>query len=154
MDLAPDVTQPYVFLGRMMDHVSDRLPEVTERFARFEARNPDSYLGPLLHAQGIIAQLPATGFPPEAETALGLVRKSVAKKDDVAEAHFAMGLLLDRKKEYREAAAHLERSIQLNPTDSAVHFRLARVYERLGRKDDAERERRLHEKLSEEEKAR
>jgi uncharacterized protein HemY len=136
----------------MMDHVSDRLPEVTERFARFEARNPQSYLGPLLHAQGLIAELPASGFPPEAQTALDLVRKSLALKEDVAEAHFAMGVLLDRRKEFQEAATHLERSIQLNANDSAAHFRLARVYDRLGRSDDAAREREIHEKLSEAEK--
>ncbi len=152
IDLAPDVPQPYVFLGRMMDHLTDRLPEITARFAQFEARNPKSPLGYLLHAKGIIAQLPATGFPPEAATALELVQKSLALEDKDAEAHYQMGVLLDRRKDYQDAATHLERSIQLNAKDSAVHFRLARVYDRLGRKEDAAREREIHEKLNLEEK--
>jgi hypothetical protein len=41
----------------------------------------------------------------------------------------------------------------LNAKDSAAHFQLARVYVGLGRKEDAARERGLHEKLAEEENA-
>src|SRR5574341_360678 len=44
----------------------------------------------------------------------------------------------------------LERSIELNAKDPAPHYRLARVYYRLGRKEEAAQQRRLHEKLSEE----
>lgn len=153
MDLAPEVPQPYTFLGRMMDHLTDRLPEMIERFTRFEQLAPKSPIGFLLHAKAILAQAPASGFPPEAATAYDLVRKALELEDKDAEAHYLMGVLLDRRQQYAEAAAQLERSIQLNAKDSAVHFRLARVYDRLGRKDEAARERQIHEKLSEEEKA-
>jgi Flp pilus assembly protein TadD len=64
-----------------------------------------------------------------------------------------MGTQLERKRDFDGAAQHLERSVQLNGGDSAVHFHLARVYDRLGRREDAQRERALHEKLSETEKA-
>jgi tetratricopeptide (TPR) repeat protein len=153
IQLAPDVPQPYIFLGRILDHANERLPEVTTRFVEFEGRNPDSYLGYLLHAKAIVAQLPATGFPAEAQTAFDLVQKSLAKKEDEAESHYLAGMLLDRKREFPQAASQLERSIQLNGKDSAAHYRLARVYDRLGRKEEAEQQRALHEKLSEEEKA-
>jgi tetratricopeptide (TPR) repeat protein len=153
MDLAPDVPQPYVFLGRIMDHATDRLPELIARFADFERRNPESYLGYLLHAKALVAQLPASGFPAEAQTALDLVQKSLALKDDEAESHYLAGVLLERKLEFPKAATELERSIQLNANESAAHYRLARVYDRLGRRDEAEQQRALHEKLSEAEKS-
>jgi tetratricopeptide (TPR) repeat protein len=153
MDLAPDVPQPYVFLGRVMDHATDRLPELTVRFAGFQDRNPENYLGYLLHAKALVAQLPASGFPAEAQTALELVQKSLAFKEDEAESHYLAGVLLERKREFAKAATELERSVQLNANESAAHYRLARVYDRLGRREDAERQRTLHEKLSEEEKA-
>ena len=153
IQLAPDVPQPYVFLGRILDHANERLPEVAARFAEFEARNPDSYLGYQLHAKAIVAQLPATGFPAEALAALDLVQKSLAKKEDEAESHYLAVMLLDRKREFGQAATQFERSINLTAKDSAVHYRLARVYERLGRKEEAEQQRALHQKLSEEEKA-
>ena len=41
----------------------------------------------------------------------------------------------------------------MNAAYSAVHFQLARVYSALGRKEDAARERELHEKLAEQENA-
>lgn len=151
MRLAPDVPQPYAFLDRILDHASDRLPEVTSLFARYEARNPNSPLGYRLHAKALIAQLPPSGDAPEAATAFALLEKSLALKEDDADAHFQMGILLDRKRDFRAAASQLERSIGLNPKESAVHFRLARVYDRLGRKEDAGKERDLAQKLSEEE---
>jgi len=153
MDLAPDVQQPYVFLGRIMDHATDRLPELTARFADFERRNSESYLGYLLHAKALVEQLPPSGFPAEAQTALDLVQKSLALKDDEAESHYLAGVLLERKREFAKAATELERSIQLNANESGAHYRLARVYDRLGRREEAEQQRALHEKLSEEEKA-
>ncbi len=145
--LAPDVPQPYIFLGRMLDQLSDRLPEMTERFAQFELRNPKISLGYLLHAKALIAQ------SIEPDKAFGLLEKSVALKEDDSETHLQLGVLLEQKRDFPNAAKHLERSIQLNPNDSAVHFRLARVYDRLGRKDDAAKQRAIHEKLSEQEKA-
>jgi hypothetical protein len=39
----------------------------------------------------------------------------------------------------------------MNAKDSAAHFQLARVYGALGRKEDAARERGLHEQLAEQE---
>lgn len=151
--LAPDLPQPYAFLGRVLEHTGDRLAEATERFAAFEQRNPRSPLGYLLHAKAIIAQLGPSGFPAEAGTALELVEKALALEEADADAQFQMGVLLARKGDPGAAASHLERSIQLNARDSAAHFQLARVYARLGRKEDAARERALHEQLSERENA-
>jgi tetratricopeptide (TPR) repeat protein len=154
MRLAPDLPQPYAFLGRILEHTGPRLPEATERFIAFEKRNPENPLGYLLHAKAIVIQLPgAGGFPPEAEQALALVEKSLSLNDADAEAQFQMGVLLYRKGDLEGAANHLERSVQMNAKDSAAHFQLARVYGALGRKEDAARERELHEQLAEQENA-
>ncbi len=151
--LAPDVTQPYVFLGRILDQTGDRLPLVTRRFAEFEASHPKDPMGYVLHAKAIIAQLPPTGDPPEAQTALELVRKALALREDEAEAHTLAGILMERKGDWNGAAAHLERSIALDPKAPLPHYRLARVYAHLGRTAESERERALHLKLSEEDTA-
>jgi tetratricopeptide (TPR) repeat protein len=151
--LAPDLPQPYIFLGRIMEHAGDRLPELTQRFSEFETRNPKNPLGRVLHAKGIIAQLRPEGYPPEAQAALELLQQALALQEADAEAHYLLGVVLERKGDFGSAAAHLERSIALNAKDPAPHYRLARVYARLGRADDSKRERALHEKLSESETA-
>ena len=149
--LAPDVPQPYAFLGRILEHAGDRMPEVAARFAEYVARHPQDPLGHVLRAKAIIIQLPPSGYPEEAQRALGLLEQALKLKEDDAEAHLLMGTLLERKGDFAAAAAHLERSIALNAKDPAPHYRLARVYARLGRPEDSRRERELHEKLSNEE---
>ena len=152
MDLAPDVPQPYLFLGRMLDQLGDRLPEVARRFEEFEKRNPTSPVGYLLHAKALAARLPATGFPAEAEEALRLLEKSRSLNEGDAETHLQIGLMLERKGDYPAAATALERSVKLNPKGTAARFPLARVYDRLGRSAEAAEQRALHEKLGEAEK--
>jgi len=149
IQLAPDVPQPYIFLGRMLDHAGERLNEVTARFAAYQAQNPKNSLGYVLHAKALIAQLPE-GDPTPAQPALELLQQALALKENDAEAHYLAGVVLVRQGEFAKAAAHLERSIALNASDPAPHYQLARAYARLGRKEDSERERALHEKLSNE----
>lgn len=149
--LAPDVPQPYVFLGRILEQAEDRMPEITARFAEFEARNPSDQLGYVLHAKAIVLQLPPSGYPPEAQIAADLLQKALDIDANQAEAQFLLGALLERKGDLAGAVTRLERSIALNAKSPLPHYRLARVYAKLGRTADAERERALHQKLSEEE---
>ncbi len=154
MHHAPEVAQPYYFIGKILEHASGRLPEIRERAINFQKINPKSPLGYVLHARTIMQQLPPGQFTAEAARAYELLQNALALKEDQAEAHYLIGTLLERKKDYEAAATHLERSVELEDSDAAPHFRLAVVYSRLGRKEDAARERALHEKLSEDEGSR
>lgn len=145
--LAPAVEQPYVFLGRILDQADARLDETTRRFAEFAAANPKNYLGHFLYGKALIAQ---SGKPAEAEAAL---RKSIALNDAYWESHFELGVLLERKRDFAGAARELQRSIQLNARNPAPHYRLARVYDRMGQSERAKTERSRHEALMAEEKA-
>jgi Flp pilus assembly protein TadD len=120
----------------------------------YEQRNPKSYLGYLLHASALIQQMQGS---PEADAlaaqAQELLTQSLQLEQRDSKSHALMGQLLERKKDYAAAARELEKSVALDPKDSAARFRLARVYERLGRKEDAAAQRALHEKLVEAEQA-
>ena len=149
--LAPDVPQAYYFMGRILEHATNRIAEVTERAAAFEKSHPQSPLGYVLHARAVMLDLPPGGFPEQAAEAQALLDKALALKEDQADAHYLLGTLLERKRDYAAARRHLERAVALNPADAPPHFRLARVYERLGLKEEAAAQRALHEKLSAEE---
>jgi tetratricopeptide (TPR) repeat protein len=151
-ELAPQVEQPYVFLARIIDHAEGRLPEVTEKFSAFSKSNPQNYLGYFLHAKGLIAQMGPSGSSKPAEEAEALLRRSIALNSQYWEAQYELGLLLEQKKDFASAAQHLERSTKLNPKSPTPHYRLARIYDRLGKHELAEAERSLHEKLSAEER--
>jgi tetratricopeptide (TPR) repeat protein len=139
--ISPATEQPYVFLGRFLDQIPARLPEVTKRFIEYENANPSSYMGYLLHARALDAQLV------QPETARKLLEKSLAMNDRDASAHFELGVLLDRMNQFAEAAREFERAAQLEPSDPATHYRLARVYDRLGNHEAARNERERHARL-------
>jgi len=133
--IAPAIEQPYIFLARMIEQTGDRLPEVAAKFAAFATANPNSYLGYYLQAKALIAQ---------GQDAEKLLRKALALEDRDAELHFELGALLDQKRQWTEAAREFARCAELNPKNAAAHYRLARVYDRLGKRADARRERALH----------
>jgi tetratricopeptide (TPR) repeat protein len=141
IDLAPDIEQPYAFLGKILDQVPNRLPEATKRFAGYQAAHPESALAYLLHAQALDAQ------SVEPENALRLLDKSIALNSADAMAHFERGAVLDRLQRFAEAAAEFERAAALAPSNAAAHYRLARDYDRIGRREAAQAEREKHAQL-------
>lgn len=142
IQLAPEVEQPYVFLGRMLDVAESRLPAVTEVLAAYFKSKPNDPISSLLYGKALAA---ASGDPAEIEA---LLRQSIRLKDTLWESHFELGLILERRRNFEEAAHELERSVQLNPDEPTPHYRLARVYDRLGKTTEAAQERALHERLS------
>ena len=153
IELEPKVEQPYVFLGRILSHAEGRLDEVTARFARFAQANPKNYLGHYLHAKALIARLGPSETTEAAVQAEALLKRSIQLNPSFWESHFELGLLLEGKRQYEPAAAELKQAIRLNPKAPAPHYRLARICDRLGQTDVAQRERALHEKLTAEERS-
>ena len=139
--LLPGTEQPYVFLGKFLDQIPARLPEVTKRFVEYETANPSSAVAYVLHAKALNAQ------STEPETVRTLLEKALAIDERNAEAHFELGVMFDRTRRYEDAARELERAAELAPGDPATHYRLSRVYDRLGKHEAAQAQRDLHAKL-------
>lgn len=150
---APDLVQPHLFLSRMLTHAGARLPQVAKAFAAFHHAHPNEAAGPYLHAVALIAQLPPSAPPEMLNEPERLLRRTLELDVDFAESHRELGLLLERAQNYSAAAESLERACQLNPSDSAALYRLARVYDRLGRKEKAEAARVRHVEMVEAERA-
>jgi tetratricopeptide (TPR) repeat protein len=145
--IEPGVAQPYVFLGRILEHADKRLPEIVTRFEARAQAAPKDFLAQFLAGKAFAAQ------GEQLEKAEAALRRSIALKEDFWESHYELALLLEKARKFEEAAKELERSAALNPAAPTPHYRLARIYDRLDRSDEAARERALHQKLTEEEKA-
>jgi tetratricopeptide (TPR) repeat protein len=145
--IAPEVEQPYLFLGRFLDQIPARLPEVTKQFIHYENANPAKSTGYLLHAKALNTQ------SIEPETAQQLLEKAISLNDRDASAHFELGSVFDRTRRYPDAAREFERAVELDPADPASHYRLSRVYDRLGKPEAARKEREQHAKLVEAQQA-
>ena len=141
--IAPDTDQPYVFLGKFLDQIPARLPEVTQKFIEYETAHPESFTGYFLHAKALNAQ------SIELETARKLLEKALAINERDAAAHFELGTVFERSQRYADAAREFERAAELAPNDAATHYRLSRVYDRLGKHEAARAERARHAQLEE-----
>lgn len=144
--LAPDVEQPYLFLSRFLEMSEDRLPAITAAFRALMERNPESFFATLLYAKALSA---GGAAPDEVEP---LLRKSIAGKADYWESHFELALVLERRRQFADAAAEMRRAIEFNPKNPVPHYRIARLLDRLGKPEEAKTERELHERLAAEEK--
>lgn len=142
--LAPAIEQPYLFLAKMIDQTGLRLREVAASCEAFVRANPTRYVAQYAHAKALIAQ-GKDGEKP--------LRESIALNPKFAGTRFELGNVLEKKRQWEEAAREFERSSELDPKDPAPHYRLARIYERLGKRERALAERARHERLSAEEAA-
>lgn len=55
---------------------------------------------------------------------------------------------MEKRRDFAGAAEEIEKAVALNPNDATPHYRLARIYDRLGKKVEADAQREIHAKLS------
>jgi Flp pilus assembly protein TadD len=141
--LDPSVDQPYIFLARVINRAHAHLPVLTQRFAEYQERNPQSYLGYFMHAKALNAQFK------EPRLAENLLRKSISLNAEYWESHYELAILLEKKGAIGEAEKEFRRTTELNPAEPSPHYRLCRVLARLGRTEDAQAEAAVYRKTSE-----
>jgi tetratricopeptide (TPR) repeat protein len=142
IDLAPEVEQPYVFLSKMLDQSADRFPKILPRFEAWATANPDNALAQFVYAKGLLA---SGGDHAKAEQLLGA---SIRLKGDQWESHYELGVLLEKQRKFQDAAAELERSVEIRPEQADAHYHLSRVYDRLGQSEKAALHREAHQRLT------
>jgi tetratricopeptide (TPR) repeat protein len=76
-----------------------------------------------------------------------LLRSAMALDPSLPEAHYQLGNLAFKKGVMTEAQQHLEQAVKLDAHNGPAHFALSRVYRRLGRKEESDREMELYEDL-------
>ncbi len=80
---------------------------------------------------------------------LSYARKAVALDPSAYAAQYALGDLLQKTGDLNGALEHLELAAKLGPKDEAVHYALLKLYARLGRKSDVEREEAIFQQIQE-----
>ena len=140
MELAPEVPQPYLFLGRMLGHAEKHLNEIAGHCVVSEHADPSNPYAPLLHAKVLVEQLGPIDEKNNTDAAVNLLKKTIALKSDWAEPYFILGLLMIREQNDKGAVPFLEKSVQLDPNDPITRYRLGLVYARLGNRARADEE--------------
>ncbi len=135
IDADPDLEEAYASLEVLLPYAQPRLPEVVSRLRRFCERKPYSPIGPYL--LGLVV-------PEESEA---LFRKAIEAAPGFWPAYFELHKLLKGQGKWDEAAAALQKTIDLNGSYAPAHYALAQYYDRKGDRDRAAQEREIHHKL-------
>jgi tetratricopeptide (TPR) repeat protein len=138
----PTVPQSYLFLSRMLDQAGPHLAEIVAATRKWETVTPENAAAKLALAKALLTQDPGSS---EAEP---LLRRSLQLDANNWDAHYQLGLLLEKSHQYEAAAKEFQQAISLDKTQPEPHYRLARVYDRLDKHDEAEAERAIHQQLT------
>jgi tetratricopeptide (TPR) repeat protein len=126
--LDPAAPRPIELLGDVQAALGQYAPAAAEyqRYLALDDRAP-----------GVLYKLALAHFRNgQAARAVDPLRRAVALDDRFVEAHYLLGLSL-RESDRQQSLRSLRRALELNPTFAAAREELARVYEQMGRWQDA-----------------
>jgi tetratricopeptide (TPR) repeat protein len=89
-----------------------------------------------------------TGDAKSEARAKQFLRAALVIDPSLSNGHYQLGNLALKDRRLRDVQSHPEEAVRLNPSNSQMHFALARLYRRLGRRQDADREMELYERLA------
>ncbi|HUJ22651.1 MAG TPA: tetratricopeptide repeat protein [Bryobacteraceae bacterium] len=87
------------------------------------------------------------GSPEAKQRAIELLKKAIAADNSSVEARYQLANVELADGKPQPALQYLESAIKLDPNDSRLHFAMSRVYRRLGRDSDADKEMESYQKL-------
>ena len=151
-ELAPSMEQPHAFLGRLLQHGSDRLDAIEERLRVFHEQHSKNHFGPFLYGQVLLAKLGGQADEEAIAAIEALLNQAIDRNENFWESHYVLGVLVEKKRDFRGAEKHFKRAVDLNPHASKPHHGLARVYRRLGKAAEARQQRELHEQAARQER--
>jgi tetratricopeptide (TPR) repeat protein len=76
-----------------------------------------------------------------------LLKTSIELDPKFPEAHLQLGNLYSEQKRYSDAAPHYERALAVNADLADAHYRLGQAYVHLGKRDDAQKQMEVYQKL-------
>jgi tetratricopeptide (TPR) repeat protein len=146
-DLDPADARSYYFLSKAYDSSPAQADEVIERFRKFaelQPRNGHSlYYYAMALWKGRRAQDASVDF-----TQIELLLKRAVELDPkFPEAHLQLGNLYSDQKKYPDAAPQYEQALALNSDLADAHYRLGQAYVHLGKRDEAQQQLQVYQKL-------
>ena len=139
IDLDPNSELGYAALETLIPDAGTRLEMLVKKLLAFSRRHPSSPLGHYLLA--LAAQ---QGDTTQAEP---LLRKALSVEPAFWPAWFELHKIFQAQENLKEAAAALEKTIELKPDHAPAHYSLAQVYARMGETAKSIQQRKLHHQL-------
>ncbi len=149
-DLAPADATPYLFMGKMQGAEIVPSQETVEKLARFVQLSPASALANYYYAVSLWKSKESAGALDEASSAQieTLLQKAIQIDPKLGAADLQLGILYAQRGDYARAIPAYRKAAEVSPELDETHYRLAQAYKRTGDAADAEKELKLHERLS------
>jgi tetratricopeptide (TPR) repeat protein len=128
-DLNPADATPYLFLGKLQATEQTLPSGWTERMKRFVSLHPENAMAHYLYAVGLMKGEGREVHLKLAETELN---HAIKLDPHLGDAYLYLGILLNERGDFPEAAAALQKAVENTPVPEEAHYRLAQVYRRMG----------------------
>ena len=136
IELDPNMMRAYNNLGLCYDS-SGQFDEAIQNFTRAIELNrghkQPSAWPPLNLAVSLISLN-------RLDEAVARLHEALSYNPQFPQAHYELGLVLEKEKKFGEAIAPLQRAIELDPLYPEPHYSLGRIYQRQGQREKAQEE--------------
>jgi tetratricopeptide (TPR) repeat protein len=146
-DLNPADPRCYLFLSRAYDSSPAQAEEVIQRFRRFSELQPNNAMALYYYAMSLWKGKRAEDPGFDLHEVESLLQKSTALDPSLPEAHVQLGNLYADQRAYEKSIPQYTRALELNPNLPDAHYRLGQDYVHLGKKDRAQQEFDVYQRL-------
>ncbi len=146
-DLDPSDPSCYLFLSKAYDSSPGQADEVIQRFRRFAELQPQNARALYYYAMSLWKGKRAQDPDLDLQRIEGLLKKSIALDDNLAEAHLQLGNLYSDQTKYAEAIPEYVRARELGPDLADVHYRLGQAYVHTKQTELAQQELQVYQRL-------
>lgn len=146
-DLNPADPRCYVFLSKAYDSSPKQAETVINAFRRFAQLKPNDARANYYLAISLWKGNRAADTVRDLDEVRLLLLKSIALDGTIPESHVQLADLYSEQHEYERAIPEYMRAIELNPNSSDAHYRLGTDYVHVGKKQEAQQEFAVYQKL-------
>jgi tetratricopeptide (TPR) repeat protein len=146
-DLNPADPNCYYFLSRAYDSSPGQADEVIQRFRHFMDLQPANAKAPYYYAMSMWKGRRAQDASIHFQQIEALLKKSIELDPKFAEPCLQLGNLYSDQRKYELAIPLYERALVLNPDLADAHYRLGQAYVHVGKKDEAQQQLAVYQKL-------
>jgi tetratricopeptide (TPR) repeat protein len=146
-DLNPSDSRCYLFLSKAYNSSPLQADDVIQAFRRYADLQPTSALAQYYYAISLWKGKRAEDTSLDQKTVENLLLKSISLDDSLADAHVQLGNLYADQHDYQRSIPQYVRALDLDPKLPDAHYRLGTDYVHVGRKEDAQKEFAVYQKL-------
>jgi tetratricopeptide (TPR) repeat protein len=147
-DLDPNVTPPYLFLGKIQSIDPALSHEVSVRLERFARLYPKNAQAAYYYAMSLWK---SRGGPEDATNLTkieSLLSEAVKLDPKLGNAYLQLGILYEERRNFLSALSAYQQAVAVSPELEQAHYRLAQAYRRNGDGDKAKAEMALYQAAS------